>query len=147
MRCIRRQKNFALIRLDRHISASPQMAHFGGPTGTNKETEGQRVVLQYYGHGHGIGSTAPARSAVALDFSDPQHVYAIGLSEPGDSGAPVASQDGRAVGVLVTGGIHGFQGQTPLDSGTMGISRLEPPLRHAEQRLALRLELETAPLR
>jgi hypothetical protein len=123
------------------------MAYFGGPTGTNQEAEGGRVVLSYYGNGDGIALAAPARSAVAMDFSDPEHVYAIGVSEPGDSGGPVASKDGRAVGVLVTGGVHGFETRKPLDCGTIGIVRLAPPLRRAEKRLALRLELRTAPLR
>ena len=33
-------KDFALIRLDSGVAASPQMCHFGGPTGTNSDTPG-----------------------------------------------------------------------------------------------------------
>ena len=61
-------KDFALIRLDPGVQASPEMCHFGAPRGvstTTTDTMGA-VVLRYYGNAAGVGDVAPARSAVAL---------------------------------------------------------------------------------
>ena len=101
-------KDFALIRLDPGVEASPEMCNFGGPTGINDDISGDPKVLEYFGNGIGIGSALPARSAVAMGLPNADHVYAAGLALPGDSGSAVISDDGRAVGVLVTVGVHGF---------------------------------------
>ena len=95
-------KDFSLIRLDPGVQASPEMCQFGGPTGINDEVGGGTKVLEYWGNGIAIGSALPARSAVADGFPDPNHVYALGLALPGDSGSAVITDDGRALGVLVT---------------------------------------------
>ena len=135
-------KDFALIRLDPGVNASPQVAFFGGPTGINSDRSNDPVTLEYYGNGVAVGSAVPARSALAMGLPDPDHVNAAGLAAPGDSGSAVISSDGRAVGVLVTVGI----GLTPRDAGDVGITRLGPQLARAEQVLGIRLDLEPAPL-
>ena len=148
-------KDFALVRLDPGVAASPEMCHFGAPRGvsaTNATTNTMgAVVLQYYGNAAGVGDVAPARSAVALGTPDPDHIYAAGLALPGDSGAGVMTSDGMAVGVLVT---TGYQipgpGEFPqanekgVDVGTMGITRLGPQLARAAEKLGVTLELVTA---
>ena len=101
-------KDFSLIRLDPGVEASPEMCNYGGPTGINDDISDGPKVLEYFGNGIGIGSTVPARSAVALGFPNADHVYAAGLALPGDSGSGVITDDGRAVGVLVTTGLHGL---------------------------------------
>jgi hypothetical protein len=142
-------KDFALIRLDPEVPASPEMCHFGAPHGHYSTDTMRPLSLRYYGNGQGISDLTPARSAVALGTPDPDHLYADGLAMPGDSGAGVMTADGLAVGVLVT---TGYQlpdaGELPgttkgLDVGTMGITRLEPQLVRASERLGVALKLVT----
>jgi hypothetical protein len=137
-------KDFALIRLDPGVDASPEMCNYGGPTGINNDISDGPKVLQYFGNGVGIGSTVPARSAVAMGFPNADHVYAAGLALPGDSGSAVITDDGRAVGVLVTTGLHGLGfDENGVDFGTMGITRITPQIARASQALGLQLTLVT----
>ena len=138
-------KDFALIRVDPGVDASPEMCNYGGPTGINDEISDGPKVLQYFGNGVGIGSTVPARSAVAMGFPNADHVYAAGLALPGDSGSAVITDDGRAVGVLVTTGLHGLGfDENGVDFGTMGITRITPQIARASQALGLQLTMVTA---
>ncbi len=154
-------KDFALIRLDPGVEASPEMCHFGAPRGVYATSTDTAIVLQYYGNGVGIDSVAPARSAVAWGTPSPDYIHALGLAAPGDSGAGVMTADGLAVGVLVTTGVHGvgfkpgpYRTPAPralpqadehgVDLGTMGITRLAPQLVRASARVGVSLELVTA---
>jgi hypothetical protein len=140
-------KDFALIRLDPGVNASPQMCHFGGPTGTNDDRSSSATVLNHFGNGLGVGDVLPARSALAIGMPNPDHVYAQGAVVPGDSGSGIISADGRAVGVIVTTGLHtNAIGTGGVDAGTMGITRLTPQVNRAEQVLGTDLTLQTAPL-
>ncbi|MFP5309668.1 MAG: trypsin-like serine protease [Actinomycetes bacterium] len=137
-------RDFALIRLDSGVTFSAEMCHFGGPTGTNTSTSTGATVLHHYGHGLGTYQTLPARTAVATGLPDPDTAFAAGAQSLGDSGAPVISSDGRAVGVAVTVGVT-VRG---TEAGTIGITRIAPQLERARQRLGLvSLDLRTAPLR
>ena len=156
-------KDFALIRLDPGVEASPEMCHFGTPRGVYSTTDAEQaaVVLRYFGNGVGASDVAPARTAVALGTPNPDHVFAAGLALPGDSGAGVVTADGQAVGVLVTTGVSGLAVErdhnripTPsdlpeanekgVDLGTMGITRLGPQLARASEKLGVTLQLITA---
>lgn len=142
-------KDFALVRLDPGVQADPQMCWFGGPTGVNSDNPGldEPVLLHHFGNGIGIGTLLPARSALALGMPDPDHVYAEGVVAPGDSGSGIISSDGRAVGVIVTVGIHSQSiGTSGIDAGTVGITRIGPQVARAQQVLGLTLTLQTAPL-
>jgi len=140
-------KDFALIRLDDGVEASPQMCHFGGPNGTNADQGSAPVVLNHFGNGIGVGSVLPARSALALGTPNADHVFAQGVAVPGDSGSGVISSDGRALGVLVTVGLHsGSIGTGGVDAGDVGITRIPPQEARAEQVLGTTLNLQTAPL-
>ena len=78
---------------------------------------------------------------------DPDHVFANGVAVPGDSGSGVISDDGRAVGVLVTVGVHtGSIGTGGVDAGLVGITRIAPQEARAEQVLGTTLNLQTAGL-
>src|SRR6267143_3215520 len=101
-------KDFSLIRLDPQVQADAGMCHFGGPTAVNDDQPGltQPVVLNWFGNGVGVGALLPARSALAAGMPSPDHVFAQGIAVPADSGSGVISSDGRAVGVLVTVGVH-----------------------------------------
>jgi len=134
-------KDFALVRLDKGVKSDAQMCHFGGPTEINDDITTDTVVLEFFGNGLGIGSipvanvpTLPARSAVANGMPDPDHVSALGAAAPGDSGSGINSEDGRAVGVVVTIGSNGI-----------GITRIAPQLARAEKQLRVDLKLLTAP--
>jgi hypothetical protein len=138
-------KDFALIRVDPGVAVSAQVCHFGGPTGTNADTSSGAVVLHHYGNGVAVGSVLPARTGVALGMPDPDHVFAQALALPGDSGSGVISDDGRAVGVLVTVGIHSSSiGTGGVDAGVVGITRLPPQVARAASVLGTALTLVTA---
>lgn len=137
--------DFALIRLDPNVEASPEMCHFGGPTGILEGLHPNPVVLEYWGNGVGVGTFLPGRSGLAAGMPHPDHVYGVGVALPGDSGSGVITSDGQAVGVLVTTGLHGFgYDENGLDFGTIGITRLGPQLVHAQQALGTPLQLVTA---
>jgi hypothetical protein len=142
-------KDFSLIRLDAQVQANAGMCHFGGPTAVNADQPGllQPVVLNWFGNGVGVGAVVPARSALAAGMPNPDHVFAQGVAVPGDSGSGVISSDGRAVGVLVTVGVHtaslGFGG---LDAGTIGMTRLTPQVERAQAVLGVNLDLQLAPI-
>src|SRR6266705_999476 len=141
-------KDFSLIRLDPLVEASAAMCHFGGPTAVNDDRPGltELVVLNWFGNGVGVGAVLPARSAVAAGMPDPDHVFADGAAAPGDSGSGVISSDGRAVGVLVTVGVHTASvGSGGLDAGMIGMTRLTPQVERAQQLLGVDLALQTAP--
>jgi hypothetical protein len=139
-------KDFALIRLDPGVEASAQMCHFGGPTGRNDALVEEPVVLHHFGQGLALGQTVPARSHLAPSMPDRDHVYANGLAIFGDSGSGVIDEQGRAVGVLVTIGVHSSQIGTTTDAGTVGITRLAPQQQRAANRLGITLKLVKAPL-
>ncbi len=142
-------KDFSLIRLDPQVQANAGMCHFGGPTAVNDDQPGltQLVVLNWFGNGVGVGAVLPARSALALGMPDPDHVFAQGLVAPGDSGSGVISSDGRAVGVLVTVGVHAASvGLGGLDAGVIGITRLTPQVERAQAILGVNLDLQLAPV-
>jgi hypothetical protein len=139
-------KDFALIRLDENVQASPQMCHFGGPTGTNSDRTSTPTLLHHYGNGLVVGNVLPARSALALGTPNPDHVLATGVVVPGDSGSGVISSDGRAVGVAVALGIGlGGLGSDGLDAGPVIITRIAPQEARAEHVLGTALTLQTAP--
>jgi hypothetical protein len=140
-------RDFALIRLRKRVATNPGMCHFGGPTGVNADQTPGTVALNYYGNGLLAGDTVPARTLYALGMPDPDHVYATGPAAPGDSGSGVITADGRALGVLVTFGLHlGGIGSGGVDAGAVGITRLAPQLERAAERLGIRLRLRTAGL-
>lgn len=139
--------DFALIRVDRGVPVNPQMCYFGGPTGVNEDVVvGRPVVYHYYGNGVGLGALIPARTAVSYGMPASDHIYADGLAIFGDSGAGVITSDGRAVGVIVTIGVHSMSlGLDAIDVGVVGITRLAPQIRRAEDVLGVHLTLVTAP--
>jgi hypothetical protein len=142
-------KDFSLIRLDPQVLASAGMCHFGGPTAVNDDRPDftQPVVLNWFGNGIGLGTVLPARSALAAGMPSPDHVFAQGAATPGDSGSGVISSDGRAVGVLVTVGVHAASlGSAGGDAGLIGITRLTPQVERAQQVLGVNLDLQQATL-
>lgn len=136
-------KDFSLIRIDVGVPSNPQMCFFGGPIGVSTASTGAGSILHHFGNGVGVGDVLPARSAIALSMSNADHIYAYGAVVPGDSGSGLIADDGRALGVIVTTGVH-FAGLT--DTGTLGATRIGPQIARAAQKLGIRLTLMTAPL-
>lgn len=135
-------RDFALVRLDAGVAANPQMCHFGGPTGVNQDRSSGPVVLEHYGQALVFGQLVPGRTSVALTTNDPDQVFANGVALFGDSGGAVNSADGRAMGVLVTVGVH-LQ-QLP-NVGLIGVTRIAPQVAQAENALGTSLQMQTAP--
>ncbi|MGH8915827.1 MAG: hypothetical protein ACRDZM_15085, partial [Acidimicrobiia bacterium] len=137
------RKDFALVRLDPGVEADPAMAHFGGPIGVNDDLTQDPVVLHWYGQSP-VGVVVPARTGVAPNMPNPDHVYFVAPGGPGDSGSGVISDDGRAVGVLVTGGVHiGDNAGGLPEFGDIGITRISPQMERAAEMLGTGLELVT----
>jgi hypothetical protein len=73
----------------------------------------------------------------------------LGAVSPGDSGSPVISDDGRAVGLqYLLGAMWGDALNDPskANPGNVAIYRLGPQVDAAENALGIRLELMTAAL-
>lgn len=132
--------DFSLVQLDRGVPFNPRMCHFGGPTGINDDAVTSGTQLRYYGNGVGVGTLVPARPAVSQGTSNDDRVSAAGIVLPGDSGAGVIDERGRAVGLVSTLGV----GVGALE--LVGIPRIVPQIEAAERRLGVDLRLMTAPL-
>lgn len=128
-------RDFALVRLDGGVVASPQMCHFGGPTGSSDPSfTGSPNIVQHFGQGLVFGQTVSARSG-AGHLSQPGYHFATTAAIFGDSGSGVQLADGKAIGVLVA--------ISPLG---IVITRLAPQVERARQMLGLdSLVLQTAP--
>jgi hypothetical protein len=142
---LRDPKDFALIRVRGGIATRPGMCHFGGPTGINRSRTGNPLLLHLYGNALAVGEVAPARTVFASGMPNRNQVWANGVAGPGDSGAGTISRDGRAVGVLVTVGLHPISvSPKGVHTGTLGITRLGPQIARAERAMGKNLRLKRA---
>ncbi len=133
--------DFSLIRLKESVEPNPQMCNFGGPTGINDDDGGSQP-LNFYGNGLGIGEILPARTLLASSLHDPRRVIANGVATPGDSGGPVTTSDGRALGLLVAFGYSiGGIGSNEPEIGTIFIPRVGPQLDRAARKMDTKLRL------
>lgn len=137
--------DFALIRLDKGVQASPEIRVLGTPTGINSQQGHSPVTLRTYGHS-AFSLVSPARDVFAPNTRHKDHVYAHGPLFQGDSGAPVVDAEGRAVGTVLGGGA-GRVGigigavSMPHDGAVNIIGRLGPVVQHACTALRIRLTL------
>lgn len=138
--------DFALIRLDAGVRASSTVREIGGPTGVYTARDDRPVAMQFYGQGTGASAVDPSRELLAPNTSRATHVYAHGAATPGDSGAPVLTAAGEAVGLVL--GAGGNAVGVGLGTASVGhdaapnrIVRLQPVLDHAVGALRVRLRL------
>jgi hypothetical protein len=132
-------RDFGLVRLDNGVPSSPEMCHFGGPTGINTTVSNTDLLVHHYGQGTGL-DYVPARTGEAFfGLYRPDYVYFYGAASTGDSGGPVVAEDGSAIGVLT-------DLTTPF-TGNVGVNRLSQNLQDAQKALRIRLTLLTAPTR
>lgn len=145
------EDDFALIRLDPSVKASPQMQHWGGPTAAYRDLTDQPRTLLMAGQAIGVSYIAPARELLATGVTHPKMIRFMGPASFNDSGAPVITRDGLAAGWVVALA----DGRVPLSTSASGggeagaslISRIDPAVQAAERALRTRLTLQTAPLR
>lgn len=131
--------DFALIRLNRGVPWNPEMCYFGGPTGIATNVDFKPVALVHYGNGIGMDYTQ-ARTAYAVHgLRRPDFVTAFGVMSPGDSGGPVNTEAGLAVGTVDEIAVNG--------NGHVIVQRIGPNIAAAQKALGLRLTLRTAPPR
>ena len=140
--------DFALIRLFEDVRSNPSVCHWGGPTGLNDDVSDQPQWLHMYGNGVGTSAISPERTLLAPRMTDRAQTAGIGVATPGDSGAPVIGEDGRAVGIQYLVGVvwGGQPGTDAFAPGTVAILRLGPQVAIAERALGIDLELLKAPL-
>lgn len=130
--------DFALVKVNssKLSRVNPAMCHWGGPTMLAEGYQDEPVLLQHYGHGIGAGSVnqSKARRGIGTAWNDYSFFMAT-AGTFGDSGSPVMSIDGKALGVLVTIGAFGNTS-----------TRLDVALADASTKMGIPLKLVTAPL-
>lgn len=123
--------DFALVRLhpDDHARVNPSVPVFGGPQGI--DTDGAPVGEEVYTYGNsslrlGLTELSPHVGTSLGTSGDgwTTAIYTATPGVPGDSGSAVLSQDGEALGVLVTLAI------APL-AGSNGVTSIDPALAYA----------------
>jgi hypothetical protein len=135
--------DFGLIQLT--VTPNPRVCHFGGPTGVNTSTARSPVKLELYGNAIIAGTFTPARSGETLGMPQKNWVAAMLPSFEGDSGGPVLSSDGRAVGYVVAFGVgYDLQKFVSPHAGWAIVDRLAPNVGIADAALRTRLLLVTA---
>lgn len=144
--------DFALIRLDANVGASPSVCHFGGPWGVFTDTPSRPLEMRMYGNGYGLGYNhttesplpAAARPLVATTGApNKEYIFADTAFSVSDSGSPVLTVDGKAIGVF-SGVWEGYRVQGGIEAGSVIIARIQPLRRAAEKKLGISLDLERA---
>jgi hypothetical protein len=97
--------DFALIRVDdeREGEVNAALCHFGGPTSLTPEARAGSLV-HHFGQGLGYGDTVPGPSGAVLSggtVEAPNSTLLAGAAIFGDSGSPLITADGEALGVVV----------------------------------------------
>ncbi len=135
--------DFALIRLDPDVEASPEICRFGGPTGMDVGPIGPLTPLHHVGRGTLTGGLVPARTQLAVEGGDIRVVTGLGVASAGDSGSPLVDLAGRAVGVVVATGPSLPLAPTGLFVFSM---RIAPEMGRAAKAMDVAFDLVTAPL-
>lgn len=133
-----RRQDFGLVRLSKGVKGNPQMCGWGGPTRLLTEARSGLTELHQHGQGFGFEDVSPNRTAFARSLPREHYSVVQGPFMAGDSGSPLTTADGAAVGVLAELTVGGQSGA--------GIVRLENAMRAATSRLGVRFTLRTAPL-
>lgn len=135
-------REFALIKVAPGVDVNPQVCYFGGPTAPAPLATDGPLQLRYVGQGS--RGVLPGRSSVSLHGYDNQIAsWTTGSWLQGDTGGPVMTADGAALGSVAAGGA--MTSQSP-DVGTLLITRLHAAVKDASRDLGIDLELMTAPL-
>lgn len=97
--------DWALVRIDaedvHHVEAS--MCRWGGPSDPSMSAPAIGDLVHYYGHGRQFRETEETRGRTGVvlpDLVSGPYFTLAGVATLGDSGDPVRTADGRAVGFL-----------------------------------------------
>lgn len=135
------QNDFALVRISDQDRgrAHPAILGFAGPTG-NATIPPRGATLFAYGNAtewevSGLQKKTGRANMVYQGTNWTSYAYFSPPGVPGDSGGPVVTDDGKAVGILTEFGA----------SGQNAILHLEPALRYAREHGNMTVELVTWP--
>jgi hypothetical protein len=102
--------DYALVRIDPKYRSiiSPSIAVIGGPTSTFAGTSHDRVLM--VGHGAGLGAGGTPRPGVITTYpaAFPEGVGMLMPVVAGDSGSPIRTTSGAAVGLVTDDGVNRF---------------------------------------
>lgn len=98
---LRRDLDVALIALDDGVGFNPAVCYYGGPVALDEDRQrrdGEHLPF--------VGGAVPnhARYGIASDLSG-DTAYYFALSFSGDSGGPIMSEGGRALGIVSGGSV------------------------------------------
>ena len=131
--------DIALIELDDDVAMDPAVCFFGGPTGTDTDRRSGSEMVSYVGTGLLLNS----RRGQTDDLRNDRFAV-VGPVSQGDSGGPVLSEDGRALGIISS------VGATTTDDGGvlagMFAVRIDAMLDRVAAKTGLTVEILTAPL-
>ena len=137
-------QDVAFIELDRGVHFRGALENWGGPKGQYRDTAVSGAV-HMVGRGVGVSLAANARSGTVLQSSSVEYVLVAAPAVSNDSGSPVITAYGEALGLiegLATGTIAG------LPPGQVGVvvMRIAPAIPRAERVLHMKLQLLTSAL-
>lgn len=131
------ESDFAVVRIQAGVATDPSTVAGDPVTRSSAVRIGDRVSL--VGQGVGAGAVLPKRDGLVSGTAQP-HGFTVALpAVPGDSGGPVTTAGGGALGLVIRGG--GFL--TP-DPGTAQVIRLPVMLNRVRQELRWSVTLWTS---
>lgn len=133
-------KDFALLRVDPDVEASPSVCYWGGPVGMSTGTYSSPQWVRFYGNGVGVSRLSHARTGYAMNMSNPEDAWFLGPTAPGDSGGPVLTESVEALGLIVASSVAASP--SPLWVGNANMIRLRPAVDRAVATLGIGLTLE-----
>ncbi|HET6911030.1 MAG TPA: hypothetical protein VFH54_16990 [Mycobacteriales bacterium] len=140
-------EDFALIRLNAHVTAASSMRHWGGPTRTFTGYTGDPSTLCFFGQADGLADAAAARNLITTSVTQPEIVLVNGVISFGDSGAPVIMPDGQALGWVesIADSYHlpASIAHGGVELGEEVVTRIGPAVASAEKALHTKLRLLT----
>jgi hypothetical protein len=144
-------EDFALIRLAPTVRASSVVRHWGGPVGIYSSTTDAAQSLLMFGQAVGLSAAAPHREIYATAVTQEKRIRIVGPAGFSDSGAPIITRSGLAVGWFTTFSDFAIPFDiSPSGGAELGplyLTRLRPMAAMAEQHLRVRLTLQQGSLR
>ncbi|HEV8359181.1 MAG TPA: hypothetical protein VGR28_01870 [Candidatus Thermoplasmatota archaeon] len=134
--------DFALLRVDPAFYADidPTMCHWGGPAGLNTfPSFGQTTHIYGFGLVYGQAAVTRARVGDVMGATSSEVTY-LGFAQPGDSGAPVVTGDGKAAGIHVRSSLS-IPGVIRIDPSPKYMTRVDAAIAGAEAATGLDLTL------
>ena len=94
--------DWLLVKVDANKlhRVDPTLCHWGGPGALGVPDLGDELLVYGFGTGYGTLAATRARVGVAYTKTAGEMQY-VGMMQPGDSGAPVMTDEGEAVGIHV----------------------------------------------